>query len=156
MEQRRHVPWETVRVHDEVGADPSLREGEVLLLHYRPAHALLAVPAGELVAHFRPSRVAHEGLDHELVLVVRGEQHLVDDRALASRALVGLGGGLEEAAGRGGRFCQIRLSDVRSFVSFWSSYNMELIEVLPYHTLLLFVLVALGSACVNVSDLTLF
>jgi hypothetical protein len=113
--EKRHVPREAVRVHDEVGADPPLREREVLLLHDRPAHALLAVAARELVAHLRAPRVAHEGLDHELVLVVGGEEHLVHDRALASRALVGLWGGLEEAAGGGDRSCWTRLSDVRIF-----------------------------------------
>lgn len=87
-----------MRVHNEVRADPPFREREVLLLHDRPADALLAVPARELVAHFRPPGVAHEGLDDELVLVVAGQKHLVHDRSLASGAFVRLGRGLEEAA----------------------------------------------------------
>jgi hypothetical protein len=85
-----------VRVHDDVRADALIIEGHIFLADNQAAHTLkkvrvndvdrmeranlLSVPRGELVSNFGPSGASHEHLHHQLVVVERGEQHLVNHR----------------------------------------------------------------------------
>ena len=58
----RHAGGEAVRVHDEVRAEAALAEGQVLLRHNGAHHALLPVPAAELVAHLGPPSMPRQRL----------------------------------------------------------------------------------------------
>jgi hypothetical protein len=68
----RHTRREAVGVHDEVGADPPLAEGQVCLGHYVANHPFLPVPAAEFVAQLRPPRVPDQHLRVEGVEVRGG------------------------------------------------------------------------------------
>lgn len=73
-----HTRRETVRVHDDVGADALVVERHVLLRDDETANTLLSVTRGELVAEFGTTSLSQENLDEGRVRVGIRQEDLVD------------------------------------------------------------------------------
>lgn len=79
----RHTRRDSVRIHDHVRYDAFSSERQVLLSVSHAASTLLSMSTGELVTDLRDSHCSHLYLSKELRVLIRGDDHLVNDARLS-------------------------------------------------------------------------